>query len=359
MPDTETAPPFSAYTGVDPYVFVSYSHKDATIVFPEIAKLRGEGWRIWYDEGIDPGNEWPEEVAKALAGAAFFVVFVSPNAVESHNVRNEINFAIARKKPFLAVHITETSLPAGLELQMGSVQAVMRFRMTEESCRRKLCAVLSPTLRMSAEEAAQQEEIDSDKRQRRPADSPPISKMPFLPRGVWQITVGWACAWIVGSLFRVHVVRYGLSWYFTPNIGFDFGGTSGGFVGGIVTALSINRYGRKLSPRQMMLVTVAWVVSWWVEFAATELLAVGLLIPLGAFVTLAIARQAGSRIPVSHMVWIVGLWIVGLAVGITVAATMADAGLTSPFGQYVSWGIGGAIMGLVGGLPTLVSTRHR
>ena len=133
-----TRPPFEAYDGTEPYVFVSYAHRDSASVYPELSRLHSLGYRIWYDEGIDPGNEWPEEIATALQGCAFLVVFISPRAVESKNVRNEVNFAIARHKPFLAVHLEETALPAGLELQMGSIQAVMRYRMPPNRYARKI-----------------------------------------------------------------------------------------------------------------------------------------------------------------------------------------------------------------------------
>jgi hypothetical protein len=158
MPDVDIKAPFEAYRGSGEYAFVSYAHKDGAAVFPDITYLHEEGYRIWYDEGIDPGNEWPEEVAKALTGSSYFVVFVSPNAVDSSNVRIEINFALARKKPFLAIHIVETSLPVGLELQMGSIQAVMRFRMSEATYHRKLSSVLPLSLRLSEEQERQRRE---------------------------------------------------------------------------------------------------------------------------------------------------------------------------------------------------------
>lgn len=147
MPDTASFPPFEAYTGNDSYIFVSYAHKDGAVVFQDIRALWGDGYRIWYDEGIDPGDEWPEEVAKALANASLFLVFISPNATNSRNVRNEINFAIINKKPFIAVHLTETQLPPGLELRMGDVQAVLKYRMTPESYSRKMRNALPTRLR--------------------------------------------------------------------------------------------------------------------------------------------------------------------------------------------------------------------
>jgi sulfatase modifying factor 1 len=128
MPDTPIPAPFDAYTGDEPYVFVSYSHRDAGSVFPEIVMLRDRGYRIWYDEGIDPGNEWPEAVAKALKRCAAFVVYISPNAVDSKNVRDEIHFAIKHDKQLVSIHLVETEMPDGLELRIGTTQAILKYR---------------------------------------------------------------------------------------------------------------------------------------------------------------------------------------------------------------------------------------
>src|SRR4051812_34226901 len=108
--------PFRAYDGLDPYLFASYAHADARVVFPEIHALTARGFRVWYDEGIEPGGDWPEEIAAALGMSEVLLVFLSPAAVKSRNVCNEINFAVAQGKPILAVHLEPTELPAGLEL---------------------------------------------------------------------------------------------------------------------------------------------------------------------------------------------------------------------------------------------------
>jgi TIR domain len=138
MPDVDLPIPFQAYMGDEPYVFVSYAHKDGRVVFTELQALHQKGVRIWYDEGIDPGNEWPEEIAKALDRAMVFLVFISKVAVESRNVRNEINFALNRGKRFIAIHLEDTQLPPGLELRMGDIQAIMKWRMTDDHYSKKV-----------------------------------------------------------------------------------------------------------------------------------------------------------------------------------------------------------------------------
>ena len=50
--------PFPAYQGDAPYIFVSYAHDDAALVYPEITRLKEQGFNVWYDEGISPGATW-------------------------------------------------------------------------------------------------------------------------------------------------------------------------------------------------------------------------------------------------------------------------------------------------------------
>lgn len=47
----------SSYKGSDPYIFISYSHKDIDRVFPIIRMLQDDSYRVWYDDGVDPGTE--------------------------------------------------------------------------------------------------------------------------------------------------------------------------------------------------------------------------------------------------------------------------------------------------------------
>ena len=109
--NNELTPPFEAYRGDDPYIFVSYAHRDSKFVFAELENLHNLGYKVWYDEGIEASSEWPEEIANALIGCKVFLVFISPRSTASVNCRNEINLALNEGKPFLAVHLEESPLP--------------------------------------------------------------------------------------------------------------------------------------------------------------------------------------------------------------------------------------------------------
>jgi TIR domain len=125
MTDVELSIPFQAYKGREPHIFVSYAHEDSRRVFSELQTLHQKEFRIWYDEGINPGKPWPGEIAEAIGRASFFLVFISEQAVKSPNVRNEISFALSEGKPLLAIHLEDTKLTPELRLEIGRLQAIM------------------------------------------------------------------------------------------------------------------------------------------------------------------------------------------------------------------------------------------
>jgi len=140
-------PPIEAYSGSKPYLFASYSHKNMREVFTVIKRLAESRYRVWYDEGIEPGNEWPEEVGRAVTGCQLFVVFMSPQAMESRNVRNEINLAASENKAIMVINLQSVELSEGMKLQIGTVQFINRHEMGEEEFMDKLKGALSPDLR--------------------------------------------------------------------------------------------------------------------------------------------------------------------------------------------------------------------
>ena len=107
-------------------------------MYPEIKALYEKGYRIWYDEGITPGSEWPEEIARAITDSAIFIVFISQAAIQSRNVKREIAYALDENKLLLAVHLEEVSLPPGLKLSIGNIQWIMKWKISAEDYARKL-----------------------------------------------------------------------------------------------------------------------------------------------------------------------------------------------------------------------------
>ena len=121
------------YEGTEPFIFVSYAHKDADHILPIIEGLIGEGFRVWYDAGIEAGTEWPEYIANHLLACHAMLAFVSENFDRSQNCRREIHYAVSHRKRMLAVYLEDFTLSPGLELQLGAVQSIAAKRHTDES----------------------------------------------------------------------------------------------------------------------------------------------------------------------------------------------------------------------------------
>lgn len=112
----------NAYTGSEPYVFLSYSHKDKEFVEQLIVELKHHLCRVWYDEGLTEGESWNDEVANRIRNATIVVVILTKNAVASPYVLMEVNYAISKGIRILPVFAEEVTLPAGLEMQLSVTQ---------------------------------------------------------------------------------------------------------------------------------------------------------------------------------------------------------------------------------------------
>ncbi len=121
-----------SYEGPEKYIFISYAHRDSDQVLKILEKLVDSGYRLWYDDGIAPGSEWPEDIAEHLDGCAVFLAFISNHSMESSNCRREINFALSRHKPFLGVILEPTTMSLGMEMQLSSQQCILRYHYRSE-----------------------------------------------------------------------------------------------------------------------------------------------------------------------------------------------------------------------------------
>ena len=86
--------PLPAYDGDEPFVFVSYSHQDEELVYPELRWLQDQGINVWYDEGISGAARWRDAIAGRLTGCHLLLFYLSPTSVSSQVCREELEFAL-------------------------------------------------------------------------------------------------------------------------------------------------------------------------------------------------------------------------------------------------------------------------
>lgn len=131
---------FCPYEGDQPYIFVSYAHANSPQVMEVITHMHSRGYRIWYDEGIEVGSEWPECIASHLAGAHLMLAFISNAYMASDNCRREMHFALSRKIKIINVFLEDTRMTPGMEMQIGNIFALMKQSMSDPVFFQKLYA---------------------------------------------------------------------------------------------------------------------------------------------------------------------------------------------------------------------------
>ena len=86
------------YDGDRPYIFISYAHANSPAVMEVVQELHDHGFRIWYDDGIEVGSEWQENIAEHLAKASLMIAFVSNAYMRLTTVGKRCTMPSARKR---------------------------------------------------------------------------------------------------------------------------------------------------------------------------------------------------------------------------------------------------------------------
>ncbi len=115
------------YKGTESYIFISYSHKDKDEVLNVLEQMVETGYRVWFDEGIDPGTEWDENIARHVEQCDAFIAFISENYIISDNCKDELNYARDLKKDRLLVYLEKTDLPSGMAMRLNRLQAIHKY----------------------------------------------------------------------------------------------------------------------------------------------------------------------------------------------------------------------------------------
>lgn len=121
-----------AYTGHEPYMFISYAHAD-TEVQELLHELADRNYRFWYDEGIKSGSDWADEITERIKNCTQFVAILSNNAIKSENVKDEIHMAVKYKIDMLVIHLESIVLDGGLELHLDRKQALLKYTYDSKS----------------------------------------------------------------------------------------------------------------------------------------------------------------------------------------------------------------------------------
>lgn len=128
-------------------VFISHSSKDRSFVESEIVPLlRRNSVKPWYSfDEIPTAIRWDTTILRALKLSKWFLVVLTPEAVDSDWVQAEVHWAVENRKDHLVPVILRECDVAALHLQLPRYQHV-DFRDDLYTARRRLLAVWGITL---------------------------------------------------------------------------------------------------------------------------------------------------------------------------------------------------------------------
>lgn len=111
------------------FIFISYAHRDSDKVFPMLTQFKEHGYRIWFDESIEPASTWDDNIAEHIEQATFFISLISRAYLESKNCLQELRYSLEKKNEnnqFL-IYIEPIELPKGIAMRTSGVQNLMLY----------------------------------------------------------------------------------------------------------------------------------------------------------------------------------------------------------------------------------------
>jgi len=106
-------------------VFISYSRQDSKIVDKFSKTMEVQNIQTWLDrKGIQGGDQWRRQIVTAIENSDIFVITLSPNSVNSDNVRKELDLAESAGVPIIPVKIAPVKIPKEMKYQLAGLQVI-------------------------------------------------------------------------------------------------------------------------------------------------------------------------------------------------------------------------------------------
>ena len=113
---------FDAYIGNEPYLFVSYSHRDTAQVYPVLDILYDNKYRLWYDESCETGNDFRDELKNKIEGCSGVILFVSESSMNSPFCGMEILCAKEKNKRIFPIYLGDNlEIPPAFQIFLANL----------------------------------------------------------------------------------------------------------------------------------------------------------------------------------------------------------------------------------------------
>lgn len=117
-----------SYDGSEPYIFISYSHVDTEEVYSFLKYVEKEKFRFWYDDTMEIGEDFREELRTKIEGCSAFLLFISKASMNSKYCGMEIITAFKNNKKIYPVYLDDTvEIPPAFKMILENIQHVKGY----------------------------------------------------------------------------------------------------------------------------------------------------------------------------------------------------------------------------------------
>jgi len=243
-------------------IFISYSRRDQEFVSRLASDLNAHVAFVWFDRStIQPGQKWHDEILEGIRECKAFILVLSPDAVESRYVREELDKALELGKPIFPVIYRPAKWTDEFASLIKDIQTIDLRSGSYTDNFHKLVDGL-------AEAGA----IKTTTYERPFLREPTKTSMNI----VFRKALSWAFAWSLGwlffwamtfiFLFIFIAIQNKAGWEDILNfLTFSLSGMTGGFIGGFVAGLlsmfALRPYAPSISWKHISPTIRVWAVS--------------------------------------------------------------------------------------------------
>lgn len=266
-------------------IFISYSRRDQEFVTRLASDLDANVAGVWFDQSmIQVGEKWHDEIMEGIRDCKAFILVLSPDAMESSYVSEEVNRALELGKTIFPILYRPAKWTGEIASLVKDVQTLdLRSGSYTDNFYRLVDGLV----------AAGAIRLDSHDQPFLRQPTKPGLKIVFSKAlgwaGVWSL--GWLVFWALTFLFLFIIIA-------TQNragredilnfLAFSFSGMAGGFIGGGIAGLFsmfvLRPYADSISWKHMSPTIRIWTVSGPVGMLISSFLTVIVLV-IGIFNT--------------------------------------------------------------------------
>jgi len=242
-------------------IFISYSRRDQEFVTRLARDLHAQVAGVWFDQStIQTGQKWHDEIMDGIRECKAFILVLSPDAVESKDVREEVNKALELGKMIFPILYRPGKWTGEFK---SLVKEIQTLDLRSGSYTDNFHKLVDGLIEAGAVKATGERPF-----LRQSAKTPLGIVFNKIPGWAFAWSLGWIVFWfvILGFLLILSINQDGTSGedllsFILLLISGGIGGFAGGLIAGLITMLALRPNALSISWKHMSPTIRIWGIS--------------------------------------------------------------------------------------------------